>query len=241
MRCDEVVRELAAPTADRDREAMTRHLAACPACAEWARRGECLDRIWEATRPAEPSPEAWDAVWAQIAPSLPCPAAARPEGAPAAGVAPSRNGSGPRIFAHPAPAPLSEPAPAPAPIGGRTGGRPWRAVAAMAVVGLAQAAAILVALGLAWQTDPRPGGPRRDGGPDIARHPTPAAPAPIRVATPLRMETEIPTSSWIMIVAEGPAARMVDRTPPEMNTGSDLGLVFFNFMEGIATPQVAAR
>ena len=79
MRCDEVVRELAAPTADRDRAAMADHLAGCPACAEWARRAEALDRLWDATRPAEPSPEAWDAVWANIARALPCPASARIE------------------------------------------------------------------------------------------------------------------------------------------------------------------
>jgi hypothetical protein len=105
----------------------------------------------------------------------------------------------------------------------------------MALVGLAQAAAILVALGLAWRPDPHRG-PRPDGGIGLVRHP-----APIRVATPLKVDAEIPTSSWIMIVAEGPAAQVLDRTPREMNTGSDLGLVIFNVIEEIATPQVAAR
>ena len=57
MRCDEVVRELAAPTGNRDREAMAEHLAACSACAEWARRAGDLDRLWGATRPAEPTSE----------------------------------------------------------------------------------------------------------------------------------------------------------------------------------------
>jgi hypothetical protein len=210
---------------------MAAHLAACPACAEWARRAGSLDRLWEATRPAEPSSEAWDAVWAQIAPTLPGHAAVPYEGAPASGLSPSRNGSGPRILAHPAPAPVAAPA------GPRSRGRSWRAVAAVALVGLAQAAAILVALGLAWRPVPRPG-PHRDGRIDLVQTPTPA---PIRVAAAVRIETEIPTSSWMMIVAEGPEAKVVDRTPREMNTGSDFGLVIFNVMEGIATPQVAAR
>ncbi len=235
MRCDDVVRELAAPTARRDRDAMAEHLAACPACADWARRAEGLDRLWEATRPAEPSAEAWDAVWAQIAPTLPGRAAARHEEAPAGGVTPSRNGSGPRFLAHPAAASVAAPA------GPRVRGRSWRAAAAVALVGLAQAAAILVALGLAWRPVPRPD-VRRDGG-GIVQNPTPAPthPAPIRVATAVKVDAEVPTSSLILIVAEGSEAKVVDRTPPEMNTGTDLGLVILNVMEGLATPQMAAR
>jgi hypothetical protein len=160
MRCDEVVRELAAPTDGRDREAIAEHLAACSACAEWARRGELLDRLWETTRPAEPSSEAWDAVWARIAPSLAGPATARPEDAPPVGATPSRNGSGPRIFAHPAPAP--PPVSAPAAAGTRSRGRPWRLVSAVALVGLAQAAAILVVPGeMAGSTSSA--APRRSG------------------------------------------------------------------------------
>src|SRR5689334_1067614 len=110
MRCDDVVRELAASTADRDRAAIAEHLAGCPACAAWARRAEGLDRLWEATRPAEPSSEVWDAVWTGIAQSLPCPApgSARLAGPPAVGAAPSRNGNAPKILVHPAatPAPI---------------------------------------------------------------------------------------------------------------------------------------
>jgi hypothetical protein len=241
MRCDEVVRELAAPTANRDREAMAEHLSSCSSCAEWARRAEQLDRLWEATRPAELSPEVWDAVWAQIAPSLPCPATARHEDAPMAGATPSRNGSGPRIFAHPAPAPAS----APAPVGTRSRGRPWRLVSAVALVGLAQAAAILVALGLAWQSHPLRPGPGRNGGPVIAGPPAPAAPVPVRVATVVRFEAEIPEGSLKpkirLLRVEGPTARVEDVTTPEMNTGSDIGMVWLNLMESAATPQVAAQ
>src|SRR5262249_27931709 len=153
MRCDEVVRELAAPTADRDRAELADHLAGCSACAEWARRAEGLDRLWEATRPVEPSPEAWDAVWANVAQAIPCPAPVRSEDPPMVGAVPSRNGSGPKVPAHPAPVPLPAPAP-------RSRGRGWQ-FAAVGLVGLAQAAAVLVALGLAWRTPNRPAGAPR--------------------------------------------------------------------------------
>ncbi len=248
MHCDEVVRELATPTAAWDRAAMAEHLAACPDCAGWARRAEHLDQLWDATRPAEPSPEAWDSVWASITQALP--GAAEPA---AAGVQPSRNGSGPRIVAPPAPAPVAS--------------RPRgysRRIAAIALVGLAQAAAILVALGLAWQTPPRSDGPRTPR-PDVADNARPAVPVAIRVASPVKVDVEIqegrlmliPASgaSWAvadradamipgvggLIRAEMAVARVVDLTPPEMNFSSDPGLLILNTMESIATPQVAAR
>ena len=188
MRCDEVVRELAAPTADRDPAAMADHLAGCPACAEWARRAEALDRLWDATRPAEPSPEAWDAVWAHIAQALPCPASARIEDPPAIGVTPSRNGSGPKVVVHPA-------APVTAPAGPRTRDRAWR-FAAVALVGLAQAAAILVALGLAWRTQNRPDGPRNTPIPLVENAP-PATPVAIRSEKLVEVEAEIEGSCLI--------------------------------------------
>ena len=74
MRCDEVIRELAVPTDDRDGTALAEHLAGCPSCVAWARRAALLDRLWEATRPPEPSPEAWDSVWANINQALQSPA-----------------------------------------------------------------------------------------------------------------------------------------------------------------------
>ena len=55
MRCDEVIRELAVPTDDRDSAALAEHLANCPSCAVWAKRDAEFDRLWDATRPAEPS------------------------------------------------------------------------------------------------------------------------------------------------------------------------------------------
>ena len=70
MHCDEVIRELAVPTDDRDSAAVSEHLASCPSCAGWADACRQLDRLWDATRPTEPSPEVWDTVWAQVASSL---------------------------------------------------------------------------------------------------------------------------------------------------------------------------
>ena len=67
MHCDEVIRELAVPTDDRDPASLAEHLAQCPSCAAWADRAAQFDRLWEATRPAEPTGEMWDTVWTQVA------------------------------------------------------------------------------------------------------------------------------------------------------------------------------
>lgn len=66
--CDDVIRALAMPTADRDLdpEALADHLAACPACALEASRATDFDRFWNATRPLEPSTATWDGLWADI-------------------------------------------------------------------------------------------------------------------------------------------------------------------------------
>ncbi len=230
MRCEEVERELAAPTPGCDRAAMADHLAVCPSCAAWAQDAERLDRLWEATRPAEPSPEAWDAVWSGISAALD------------------------RRSLAAVPPPLSQPALGLAEPGGirehtwprpRTAGRRW-GVGAMALIGLAQAAAILIAIGLAWQPAPRPEGPVADASASAGFVPKvaagkPGAPRPIRVDRPVRVDAEI-DEGYLMVIHTGPAgARVENATPPEMNTGSDGGLVFFNWMESLSTPRVAVR
>ena len=70
MHCDEVIRELVVPTDDRDSATVAEHLANCPSCAGWAERDAQFDRLWNATRPIEPSPQVWGTVWARIASSL---------------------------------------------------------------------------------------------------------------------------------------------------------------------------
>ena len=235
MRCDEVVRELAVPTVDRDRAELAEHLAGCPACAERARRSEALDRLWGATGPAEPSPEAWDAVWANIARSLPCPAPlpARAEESYANGVVPSRNGHGPRILVHPAPAPTLTPPPSDAVP--RTRGRGWR-FASIALIGLAQAAAILIALGLAWRPVPRPDAPRF-----FADNSQPAAPEVIRSAARVDFQAEVDASSLMVIHFDQKTGRAENCLSLELNSSADIGMEVTNAMESIATPQVAVR
>ncbi len=70
MRCDDVTRELATPSGDLDPADLAGHLASCASCAGWASRASDLDRIWEATRPAEPSADALDALWAHASAAL---------------------------------------------------------------------------------------------------------------------------------------------------------------------------
>ncbi len=66
MRCDEVTRELAAPTGQLDPAELSRHLSSCPRCAAWADQTERFDRLWDATRPAEPSAAAFDQIWSNV-------------------------------------------------------------------------------------------------------------------------------------------------------------------------------
>lgn len=208
MRCDEVILELAAPTADHDPAAMAEHLAGCEACAEWARRAEQLDRLWDATRPVEPSPAAWNAVWSNIAENL-AERETRPAQAPMA-------------------LPIATPARRP---------RPGRWIAAVALVGLAQAAAVLVALGLAWQTSSKAPEARLAN----LNRSTPTAPAAIRSERLVDPVVDIEAGGLMVIRFDGRSSRVEDRTPAEMNVGADIGMEMTNAMESIATPQMAAR
>ncbi len=77
MRCEDLTRELATPTGSSTPAERAGHLAACPGCAEWARRADRLDRAWDATRAPEPGPEALDALWARASAALDAPATLR--------------------------------------------------------------------------------------------------------------------------------------------------------------------
>jgi hypothetical protein len=70
MNCDEVIRELAVPTDDRDSVALAEHVSRCRTCAHWAQRAEEFDRVWNVTRPQEPSPETWEALWLRVTAAL---------------------------------------------------------------------------------------------------------------------------------------------------------------------------
>jgi hypothetical protein len=76
MRCDDVAGALGAPLSEHDVRALTEHLAVCPTCGARFAREARLTRLWDATRPAEPSAAAWDAVWARVAAGIEAPAPA---------------------------------------------------------------------------------------------------------------------------------------------------------------------
>ena len=67
MRCEDVRRELVTPSGLGSPGLLADHLASCPACAEHSRSADRFQRVWEATRPPEPSAEALDALWARAA------------------------------------------------------------------------------------------------------------------------------------------------------------------------------
>ncbi len=134
MRCEDVTRELASPTGAVPQATLAAHLASCPSCAEWSRRAAQLDRIWEATRPLDPSPERLDALWLDASAALD-----RREVATAA----------------PAARTLTLPA---------RPWRPWPLGIAIGAgaVGLAQAAALLFAVFLPGRPAAGPAGPKSD-------------------------------------------------------------------------------
>lgn len=72
--CEDLNREPTTTAGEIDRSALAGHLAACPRCAAWAEKDAALSRLWDATRPVEPT----DAVWADLAARLDSPTKARP-------------------------------------------------------------------------------------------------------------------------------------------------------------------
>jgi hypothetical protein len=135
MHCDEVIRELAAPSDDRKSVAISEHLTACASCAGWAERAVQLDRLWEVTRPIEPSLEAWDTIWAHVVSSLDT---AESEAVAAASL-PTNSSNGSRVTAETLVIPTHKSA--------RSRPRYWTAIA---LVGFAQAAAVLLVVGPIW-------------------------------------------------------------------------------------------
>lgn len=136
MMCDEVIRKLTEPGTQPDEPALAEHLAGCSACAEWLDRAQKLEKLWDATRPAEPSPQAWDVLWSTVSAHLDPP------------IAIERNGHGVHLtqFSRAMPERRESPEPALSPARARR----WRNLAAFGMVGLAQAAALLLAIGLSW-------------------------------------------------------------------------------------------
>jgi len=67
MRCVDVIQELAVPTGRLSSTELAEHVAACPRCATESARAAQLDRLWEASRPAEPTSDHWESLWAEVA------------------------------------------------------------------------------------------------------------------------------------------------------------------------------
>jgi hypothetical protein len=253
MQCDEVIKELATPIDHRDAAALAGHIAGCSACADWANRAVQLDRLWEATRSPEPTPEVWDAVWTRMAASLDLLTSTEVGSSFTAQTAASTNGS-PAVAKLPPKGPSRSPR-----------SRPWR-LAAIGLVGLAQAAAILLAVGLAWhQTDPSQTPQKIPKTTDWVSSPMtsdsvvhiafPAAGFPVvvdeghlivihegkqehKVVLPIFMAN----LSMLVIHADGQAPKVMDQTPE----GGAFGLVddwyvMYNAVESMASPVVAMK
>jgi hypothetical protein len=196
MQCDEVIRELAVPTDDGDSAALAEHLANCPSCTSWAKRDAEFDRLWDATRPVEPSSEAWDTVWCHITSSIDSKA---PEefNAYTASTVPL-NGS---VYAGHTPFGIPS-------TSSRSRSRNW---AAIGLIGLAQAAAVLLAVTWTWHSSSRPD------------------------------TVEIEAGRWVVIRVEDSAVKVVDLTPDGISYSVDDWLLAFNAAEAISNPVVAMK
>jgi hypothetical protein len=245
MRCEDVIRELAAPSYDRAAPALTEHLTHCPACALWAGRAAQLDKLWEATRPVEPSSDDWAAVWTSIDHSLKAPAATEGDMPAPAGLFRKRNSTRSKVFPHRS---------AFLPVTRSHARRP--AIIALAV--LAPAAAILIAVGLIWH---RRADDQQLQMAQIAQaHPVAPelAPSIVALAYPVKVDVEFDEGHQYVIRTSGSKPQVVDLTPAELlfATGTakpvvrysefqipveDPWYVMFNIFESIANPVVASR
>jgi hypothetical protein len=226
MNCDEVIRELVVPTDDRDSAAVAEHLANCPSCSGWAERDAQFDRLWNATRPIEPSPQVWGTVWAHIASSLDSSTPAEFE-AVASPMA-TLNGSVLHIERSLGLTPAS------------SRSRPWN-WAAIGLIGLAQAAAVLLAVEWAWHSS------RNSQQPQVAA----AIHSPALSADSSQGANEIGLLSvpavdieagrQVVIRVEDSAATVVDVTPDGISYSVDDWYLVFNAVEAIANPVVAMK
>jgi hypothetical protein len=220
MQCNEVIRELAVPSDDQDPAALAEHLAGCAACADWVKRAAQFDRLWKATRPPDPTPQAWEAVWARIALSLDSSTPIHIEH-PVSPVA-SRNGLTPDVAPSAAqPSPSSRP-------------RPW-SFAAVASFGLVQAAAVLLAVGLVWQFFPL------SQNTQIARRSGPTLSATISsTVDAASLSIEIEEGNLVVIRSEGQKPEVLVLTSESSPFGIDDWLLMFNAVESMAPNPVVA-
>jgi len=188
MRCEDVRRELAVPTDTGYAVSLAEHVSSCPSCTAWADRATRLDRLWQMTQPAEPSSDVWDNLWSGVVSSLDVPAI---KDVASPGEVALRNGSANVSVA----TSESEPSARPRAASGR------RRLAAIGVFALAQAAAVLLVVGLAWRVF-IPSGPTQNK---------------IAVALP---NVDIEEGHLVVIVADPQNPGVVDLTPKGM-AGAD--------------------
>jgi hypothetical protein len=200
MRCDDVIRELSDPQNWSDSPALSGHLAQCDRCAALAARNTRLKRLWEATAPREVSGETWDQVWSAIS----------------SGLDRSDTRSGDQVGA----SLVATDAGSRIPQAARSGR--WRSVGFIGLVGFAQAAALLLAVGLSWR------GPSRLPG-------LPRSPQEVRSEVSLNSEFDFEDGQVPLLRSEGNKVGMVDLTALDSANGEDPWFVFFNRVEATST------
>lgn len=236
MRCEDVIRELAAPSDAQDAAALSDHLSHCLSCAAFADRAARLDRLWEATRPAEPGPEVWHNLWLQIAQSMDSSTSQ-----PVVSLSPValRNGStnAPKYDVKP-----SERSPSRS-----SRSQPW---ARFGTVGVSRAAAALLIAGLAWWFF-GPSNPNQDVASLNRTLPEPTGP---NVLLASLSDIDIEAGHTVVILADTKSPSVVDRTAKGIIAGVDREYVdwygderyfdwsqVFNEVEYLAKPQVAMK
>ena len=206
MRCDEVMRELNLPSDDRDDRALAHHLAECKACARWSEHAARFNRLWDATRPVDPPTESWDRLWSSVTARL--------------------DHSGPVTTPHSRPEnPFASVGDA-APQSASPVTRSWRGLAAIGLVGLAQAAALLLAVNLYWNmSDKNVQPPRFSTSPDVVQ----------RTAPSLDSEVDVEWGQVLLIRSDGPKVEKIDLALLEASSGEDPWYDLFNSVESAST------
>lgn len=223
MRCDDVIRELAVPSDDRNSAALAGHLASCPQCDAWAQRDSQFDRLWDATRPVEPSAQVWDEVWSQLAASLD---ASRP--AESSIQLASPNGSATLLD-------MKRRSTARLPRS-----RSWKWVA-ITLVGLAQAAAVLFVVRSTWWISAKSQDPSFAS---TNKTPTSSSglPAVANIAGPQSIAAvEIEAGQSVVIRVDDSATKVVVLTHDGISSSVDDWYLVFNAIEAIANPVVAMK
>ena len=226
MHCDDVIRELAVPTDDRDSAALAEHLASCSHCSGWAQKDSQFERLWAATRPHEPSAQVWDEVWSQLGESLGSPDPVK-LAAPIVSTGAS-NGSVSSLKS-----PLNSPL---------TMRRPgsWK-LAVIALVGLAQAAAVLLTVSSRWPISTKSTGPElttSTEGPSSSSNSS----LPASERRPLSIPVvEIEAGQSVVIHVDDSAANVLVLTHDGISSSVDDWYLVFNAIEAIAHPVVAMK